>query len=133
MLYNVQYGFRTDHSTEFATLELIDRVIVEMDKNNTPLKIFLDLSKAFDTLDHKILLKKLTYYGINGVAYNHMESYLTNRKQYVDMDDVKSEMLMVITRVPQGSILGPLLFSYMLMILFSYIFSYMLMILFRQQ
>ncbi len=63
-LYNAQYGFRTDHSTEFATLELIDRVIVEMDKNNTPLNIFLDLSKSFDTLDHKILLKKLNYYVI---------------------------------------------------------------------
>ncbi len=108
-LYNAQYGFRTDHSTEFATLELIDRVILEMDKNNTPLNIFLDLSKAFDTLEHKILLKKLNYYGINGVAYNLMESYLTNRKQYVDMDDVKLEMLMVTTGVPQGSILGPLL------------------------
>ncbi len=71
-----------------------------MDKNNTPLNIFLDLPEAFDTLDHKILLKKLNYYGINGVAYNRLESYLTNRKQYVDMDDVKSEMLMVTTGVP---------------------------------
>ncbi len=70
LLYNARYGFRTDHSTEFATLELIDRVIVEMDKNNTPINIFLDISKTFDTLDHKILLQKLNYYGINGVAYN---------------------------------------------------------------
>ncbi len=110
LLYNAQYGFRTDHSTEFAILELIDRVIVEMDKHNTSLNIFLDLSKAFNTLDHKILLKMLDYYGINGVAYNLMEGYLINRKQYVDMDDVKSEMLMVTTDVPHGSILGPLLF-----------------------
>ncbi len=110
LLYNAQYGFRTDRSTEFATLELIDRVIIEMDRNNTPLNIFLDLSKAFDTLDHKILLKKSNYYRINGVAYNLMESYLTNRKHYVNMDDVKSEMLMVTTGVPHGSILGPLLF-----------------------
>ncbi len=57
LLCNSQYGFRTEHSTEFAALELVDRVIVEMDKNNTPLNIFLDLSKAFDILDHKILLE----------------------------------------------------------------------------
>ncbi len=81
-----------------------------MDNKNTPLNIFLYLSKPFDILDHKILLKKLSYYGINRVAYSLIESYLSNRKQYVDMDDVQSEMLMVTTGVPQGSILGPLLF-----------------------
>ncbi len=89
LLYNSQYGFRAQHSTEIASLELDDRVIIEMDKNNTPLNIFLDLSKAFDTLDHKILLEKLKYYGIIGVAYRLMESYITNRKQYVDIDDVQ--------------------------------------------
>ncbi len=110
LLYNSQYGFITDHSTEFAAFELVDRVIVEMDKNNTALNIFLDLSEAFDTLDHKILLEKLKYYGIIGVAYRLMESYITNRKQYVDIDDVQSEMLTLTTGVPQGSILGPILF-----------------------
>ncbi len=110
LLYNAQYGFRTEHSTEFAALELVDRVIVEMNKNNTLLNIFLDLSKAFDTLDHKILLEKLKHYGIIGVAYRLMESYITNRNQYVDIDDVQLEMLTVTTGVPQGSILGPLLF-----------------------
>ncbi len=110
LLYNAQYGFRTEHSTEFAALELIDRVIVDMDKMNTPINIFLDLSKAFDTLNHKILLEKLKYYGINGKALNLMESYITNRKQYVDMDGVESDILSITTGVPQGSILGPLLF-----------------------
>ncbi len=69
-------------------------------KMNTPINIFLDLSKAFDTLNHKILLEKL----------NLMESYITNRKQYVDMDGVESDILSITTGVPQGSILGSLLF-----------------------
>ncbi len=79
LLYNSQYGFRTEHSTEFAALELVDRVIVEMDKHNTPLNMFLNLSKAFDTLDHKILLEKLKYYALIRVAYILMEgeSYIT--------------------------------------------------------
>ncbi len=110
LFYNSQYGFRTEHSTEYAALELIDRVLVEMDKNDMPINIFLDLSKAFDTLDHNILLHKLSYYGVKGIALNLFESYLTNRKQFVQIDDIKSETLTIKTGVPQGSILGPLLF-----------------------
>ncbi len=79
MFYNTQYGFRTEESTEFALIELVDRVIVEMDKMNTPINIFLDLSNAFDTLDHTILLEKLKYYGITGYAHNLMESYITSK------------------------------------------------------
>ncbi len=78
-----------------------------MDKNNTQLNIFLDLAKAFDTIDLKILLKRLKYYGIIRVAYRLMESYIRNRNQYVDIDDVQSEMLTVTNDVHQGSILGP--------------------------
>ncbi len=77
LFYNGQYGFRTEHSTELAALELVDRVMVEMDTNNTPISIFLDLSKAFGTINHKILLDKLKYYGIDGLAHNLIESYLT--------------------------------------------------------
>ncbi len=66
LFYNAQYGVRTEHSTEPAALEFIDRVVAEVDKKNTPINIFLDLSKPFDILDHKILLK--SYYGINGTA-----------------------------------------------------------------
>ena len=109
-LYDNQYGFRTEHSTEFAALELADRVITSMDHNETPINIYLDLSKAFDTLDHEILLDKLQYYGIHGTPLELLKSYLTNRKQYVEIEDTKSKMLDISTGVPQGSILGPLLF-----------------------
>ena len=107
---NAQYGFRSEHSTEFAAYELIDTVILEMDQMNTPISIFLDLSKAFDTIDHTILLGKLKYYGITGAAHKLMESYLTNRMQYVEIDDTKSDTKPITAGVPQGSILGPLLF-----------------------
>ncbi len=110
MFYNAQYGFGTEHPTEFASLELIDRVIVEMDKKHTSINIFLDLSKAFDTLDHTILLEKLKYYGIAAIAYKLMESYITNRKHYVEINGTKSKLFNISTGVPQGSILGPLLF-----------------------
>ena len=109
-LHDNQYGFRTEHSTEFAALELADRVITSMDHHETPINIYLDLSKAFDTLDHEILLAKLQYYGIHGTPLELLKSYLTNRKQYVEIEDTKSKMLDISTGVPQGSILGPLLF-----------------------
>ncbi len=64
----------------------------EMDYMNTPISIFSDLSKAFDTLDHQILIKKLEYYGLNGMSIKLMESYLSNRKQYVEIDDSYSDM-----------------------------------------
>ncbi len=78
----------------------------EMDKMNTPVSIFLDLS----TLNHEIFLKKVNYYGIKGITHNLLESYLTGQKQYVDINDTRSDALTLTTCIPQGSILGPLLF-----------------------
>ena len=81
-----------------------------MDKNNIPLNVYLDLSKAFDTLDHGILLEKLSHYGIRGNPLKLISSYLENRQQFVEFRNTKSSILQISTGVPQGSILGPLLF-----------------------
>ncbi len=80
-----------------------------MDNDKILFSIFLDLSNAFDTLDHTILLEKLRYYAVDGAANKLFESYLKYRKQYVEIDRTSSEMKPIITGVPQGSILGPLL------------------------
>ena len=68
--FDHQYGFQPKHSTEYAALELIDRIITEMDQDEIPINIYLDLSKAFDTIDHLILIDKLKYYGVNGTNLN---------------------------------------------------------------
>ena len=110
LYYSSQYGFRPKHSTELAALELLDQVIIALDKKQTPINIYLDLSKAFDTINHDILLHKLKYYGIQGNSLKLLSSYLSNRYQYVEYNNTISNMLRITTGVPQGSILGPLLF-----------------------
>ena len=111
LLFDSQYGFRKFHSTEHAVLELLEKLILNIDKGQMPVAVFLDLSKAFNTLDHQILLHKLKYYGIQESALNWIHSYLYNRSQYVEVDSrIKSEKVTLNIGVPQGSILGPLLF-----------------------
>ena len=97
--------------TEYAALELVDIIINHMDKNEVQINIFLDLSKAFDTIDHNILLHKLRFYGLDGSTLLLFEIYLSNRREYVEIDEMQSETLPVKIGVPQGSILGPLLFT----------------------
>jgi hypothetical protein len=110
IMYNYQFGFRKKHSTEQAILELTDKLKSAIDNKQLTCGLFLDFSKAFDTVNHKILLEKLQKYGIRGVPLQWFTSYLTNRQQYVRIDNTDSEMLRMTCGVPQGSTLGPLLF-----------------------
>lgn len=110
LFYDSQYGFRNKHSTELAALEIIHRIVNKMDKKEIPINIYLDLSKAFDTLDHTILTHKLKHYGLIGKSLSLLEDYLSNRKQYVEYKNTNSDYKLISTGVPQGSILGPLLF-----------------------
>lgn len=105
-----QYGFRPGHSTELAAINLVNHTILQMDAMNMPINIYIDLSKAFDILDHSILFSKLEHYGVRGKAHLLIKSYLSNRMQYVDFDSCCSTSKLVSIGVPQGSIIGPLLF-----------------------
>ena len=110
LIHYHQYGFRKRHSTEYVALHIVDYLNYEMDLKRTPRNLYLDLSKAFDSLSHKILISKLKHYGICNIALKLMKSYLENRKQYVQFDTCTSDMKSICNGVPQGSILGPLLF-----------------------
>ena len=106
-----QYGFREKHSTELATLNLVDYLTYKLDTGKIPINIYIDLSKAFDTLIHDILLDKMSFYGVNGVAKKLLKSYLTQRQQIVECNGFQPDSLEIKTGIPQGSVLGPFLFS----------------------
>ena len=110
ILYSKQFGFQRRHSTEYAIIQLIDQINNSFENNEFTIGVFIDLSKAFDTVDHRILLKKLTHYGVNGNNICWFESYLTNRKQFLSFNNKNTNFANITCGVPQGSILGPLLF-----------------------
>ena len=105
-----QYGFRPNRSTSTALLELVEEIVTANDRKKYTVGVFIDLRKAFDTIDHDLLLRKLENMGIRGTVNNWLQSYLNNRKQYVALGNVSSSLSTVLCGVPQGSVLGPLLF-----------------------
>ena len=105
-----QFGFRAKHNTTHALLTCIGNISHAIDQRLHTIGIFLDLSKAFDTINHDILLHKLFHYGIRGKALEWFRSYLSNRKQFVDLNNNLSTSRPINCGVPQGSLLGPLLF-----------------------
>ena len=111
-LYKYQFGFRGGggHGTNMALIVLMGKNYHFIDSGDVVLCVFLDFSKAFDTVDHKILLEKLYKYGIRGLAYEWIKDYLQNRQQYVTSKTVNSSHQYITCGVLQGSILGPLLF-----------------------
>jgi len=110
LLYHGQYGFRSNLSTEHAIQDILNSIQLNMDHKLFTCAIFIDLMKAFDTVNHRILLDKLYTYGIRGIAHDWFESYLTNRKQSTKIGNHISNSMICDIGVPQGSVLGPLLF-----------------------
>ena len=110
IIFESQFGFRKKHSTTHALVDLTEAIRKAIDNKKFACGVFIDLQKAFDTVDHKILLAKLEHYGVRGVANDWFRSYLKNRKHYVSISETESEIATVNIGVPQGSVLGPLLF-----------------------
>ena len=110
ILYENQYGFRKGHSCEHALMSAQHKILENLTKKQITLLLLIDFSKAFDMVDHNILLYKLNHYGIRGTALKWFESYLKNRKQFTQVNNVASDVGELDYGVPQGSILGPLLF-----------------------
>ena len=110
IITNNQFGFRKKHSTSHGISKLHDNIIENLEKKMVCAVLFIDLKSAFDTIDHGILAKKLHHYGIRGNILKLLISYLENRKQYIKSDDIVSALVSVLCGVPQGSVLGPLLF-----------------------
>ena len=109
-IYSLQFGFRKKHSTNHALIDITETIRQALDNKKFACGIFVDLQKAFDTVNHDILIAKLEHYGIRGSANDWFSSYLTNRSQFVSILGFDSSNKPIVHGVPQGSVLGPLLF-----------------------
>ena len=110
IIYPLQFGFSQNYSTSYALIHLTETIKEELGQGKYGCGIFIDLQKAFDTVEHNILLGKLKHYGMRGVAYSWFESYLKDRKQSVSINGYNSKHFSIYLGVPQRSVLGPLLF-----------------------
>ena len=110
LLSDNQYGLRSNRSTSLALLELVEKITNSIDDGKYIIGIFIDIKKAFDTIEYNILLQKPQFFEVMGVANSCLTSYLSKRMQYVEVYDCMSDLLEVKCGVPQGSVLGPLLF-----------------------
>ena len=110
LIYLLQFGFQPIYSTNHALINLFESINISLDEGRFCCGIFVDLQEAFDTVDHKILLHILEYYGIQGICYDWFKSYLSDRRQFVSINGYTPGLMPVDCGIPQGSNLGPLLF-----------------------
>ena len=110
ILYNLQFGFQENHSIDHALVSLTETIRHSLDNKRFGCGIFIDIQKAFDTVNHQILLSKMEHYGVRGYALDWFESYLSEREQHVSITGSSSSLLIISCGIPQGSVLGPLLF-----------------------
>src|SRR6267154_660882 len=110
VLYDYQFGFRKNYSTSFAVIDVVNMIHNELHEGNYVMCIFMDLQKAFDTINFQILLDKLEHYGFSDTTFNWFKSYLTGRSQFTAVGSSNSSTRATYCGVPQGTVLGPLLF-----------------------